>query len=65
MILSVAIERFEHFDDIDSDIDVDVAEKIGEASEADEVSEADEQVTVDFFSILYVDSDVETRRFDF
>ena len=37
VILSVAIERCEHFDDIESDIDVDVAEKIDETSETDEI----------------------------
>ena len=65
VILGVAIEKSEHFDDIDSDIDVDVAEKVGETNETDEINEANEQVTADFFSILYVDSDVEIRKFDF
>ena len=61
VILSVAIERCEHSDDIDSDIDVDVAEKVDEANE---ISEADEQMIADFFLILYVNSDVENRRFE-
>ena len=33
MILCVAIEKFEHFDDIDSNIDVNVAKKIDETNE--------------------------------
>ena len=57
VILSVAIERCEHFDDIDAD----VAKEIDETSETDE---ADEQTIVDFFLILYVNSDVENRKFD-
>ena len=51
---SVAIERCEHFDDIDAD----VAERIGEANEANE------QVTADFFLILCVSSGVVNRRFE-
>ena len=58
VILCVAIEKLEHFDDIDSDIDVDVAKKI------DETNETNEQMIVDFFLILYVNSDVENRKFD-
>ena len=61
VILNVAIERCEHFDDINSDIDIDVAEKIDETSET---SETNEQI-VDFFLILYIDSDVEDRKFEF
>ena len=56
VMLSVAIEKCEHFDNIDSNINVDVAEKI------DETNETNEQMTADFFLILYVNSDVETRR---
>ena len=62
MIFSVAIEKSEHFDDTDSDIDVDVAKKINETSET---SETNEQMIVDFLSILYVNSDVENRKFEF
>ena len=62
VILSVAIEKFEHFDDIDSDIDVNVAEKI---DETDETCETNEQMIVDFFLILYVNSDVKIQKFEF
>ena len=63
VILSVAIERHELFDDIDSNIDTnqnidfDVAKKINESCETNE------QINVDFFLILYVDSDAKTRKF--
>ena len=61
VISSVAIERCEFFDDIDSDIDAeqnidfDVAKKIDETSET---------MIVDFFLILQVNSDVMKRRFE-
>ena len=73
MILNVAIKRFEHFDNIDSNIDAkqnidfDVAKKINETNETNktnETNETDEQMIVDFFSILHVDFDVKSRKFE-
>ena len=53
VMLSVAIKKCEHFDDIDSNIDINVAERI------------DETIEIDFFMILYVIFDVETRKSKF
>ena len=56
VILSVAIEKCEHFDDIDSNIDIDVAEKFDETDETNEI---------DFFMNLNVNFDVKNRKFEF
>ena len=53
VISSVAIKRCEHFNDTDSNIDVDVAKKIENFSETNETNE---QTTVDFFAILHANS---------
>ena len=61
VILNVAIKRCERFDDIDAkqNIDFDVAKKINETSETNE------QINVDFFLILHVNSDAKIRKFKF
>ena len=61
VILNVAIKKCEHFDDIDSNIDINVARKIDETNE---INETNEQMIVDFFLILYVNSDVKNRKFE-
>ena len=68
MIFNVAIKKFEHFDDIDSNIDKNVAKKINEINETNETNETNktnEQIIVDFFSILYVNFDIKSRKFEF
>ena len=55
VILCVAIGKFEHFDDIDSNIDADVAKKIDETNKTNEV---------DFFMNLNVTFSVKTRKFE-
>ena len=62
MIFNIAIEKFEHFNDIDLNIDENVAKKI---DETDETNETNKQIIIDFFSILYVNSDVKNRKFEF
>ena len=59
VMLNVAIEKCEHFDDINSNIDVNVVKKI------DEINETNEQIIFNFFLILYVNFDIEIRKFKF
>ena len=65
VILNVAIEKCEHFDDIKSNIetkqniDFDVAKKIDETNKTNETNE------IDFFINLNVTFSVKIRKFEF
>ena len=56
VILCVAIEKFEHFDNIDSNIDINVAKKINATNETHEIN---------FFVNLNVIFDVKIEKFEF
>ena len=60
VILNVAIERCEYFDDFDSNIDVEQNIDFDDA----EIDEVDEQSTADFFLILYVILSVESWKLE-
>ena len=59
VISNDAIKKCEFFDNIDSNMNVNVAKKI------DETNETNEQTIADFFMILYVNSDVKIRKSEF
>ena len=55
VISNVAIKKYEFFDDIDSNMNVNVAKKIDETNEMSEI---------DFFLILLMNFDVKNRKFE-
>ena len=65
VILNVAIEKHELFNDIDSNIDANQNIDFNVVKKINETSETNEQINVDFFLTLHVDSDAKIRKTEF
>ena len=65
IILNVAIKKHEFFDDISSNIDTNQNIDFDIAKKINETNETNEQINVDFFFILHVNSETKIRKFKF
>ena len=63
VILNVAIEKREFFDDIDSNIDANQNIDFNVVKKVNETSKTNKQINVDFFLTLHVNSDAKVRKF--
>ena len=65
VILNIAIKKREFFNDIDSNINANQNINFNVAKNVNETNETNEQINIDFFLILHVNSDAKIRKFKF